>query len=415
MAWESGMDKRYAIGLLTTMLLAAPGCAGDDDDAPRGTAVAHVAEFPKVLTAGGPVLTHALIVPIFFAGDDQQASATTFFDAVGGSGYWHDAAAEYGVGAATAQAPVVLSTAAPATISDDEIKAMLVAMLDGSNAQLGAPNPAAIYTFVLPKGTTVMAQGLIGCQQFTANHDEVAVGQSHVALAYIPRCGDTFDTVATSHELMEAATDPFLYSNPAWSTVDNRFAFWKGVVNLGDLVEINDLCSTKSGDLAVIDPQAGPVERAWSNASLAAGHDPCVPLPPGRAYFNAVAQLDDDIAVQFPTARAPEMARGVRVPMGQSRTITVTLFSDSPVDPWTVQAVDLGALVGNPPQLSFALDKTTGGAGDRLQLTITRIAASAPFAGMGGGTPFAIVSSLDPSATQLGSPKQQLYVAYAGE
>lgn len=408
------MDKTYGIGLVM-LLLAAPGCAGDDDEAQRGTAAAHVAQFPKVLTAGGPVLTHALIVPIFFAGDDQQAPATAFFNAVGGSSYWHDAAGEYGVGAATAQAPLVLATAAPATISDDEIKSMLVAMLDGPSPQLGAPNPAAIYTFVIPKGTTVMAQGLIGCQQFAANHDEVAVGATHVALAYIPRCADALDTVATSHELMEAATDPFLYSNPAWSTVDDRFAFWKGVVNLGDIVEINDLCSTKSGDLAVLDAQAGPVERAWSNASLAAGHDPCVPLPPDRAYFNAVAELDDDIAVQFPTAKGPETAKGVRVPLGQSRTITVTLFSDGPVDPWTVRAVDLGVLVGNEPQLSFALDKTTGRAGDRLKLTITRIAASAPFAGMGGGTPFAIVSSLDATATALGSPKQQLYVAYAGE
>ena len=156
------MDKRCGIGMVM-MLLAAPGCAGDDDDdAQRGTAAAHVAQFPKVLTAGGPVLTHALIVPIFFAGDDQQASATAFFNAVGGSSYWHDAAGEYGVGAATAQAPLVLSTAAPASISDDEIKSMLVAMLDGPSPQLGAPNPAAIYTFVIPKGTTVMAQGLIG-------------------------------------------------------------------------------------------------------------------------------------------------------------------------------------------------------------------------------------------------------------
>ena len=58
--------------------------------------------------------------------------------------------------------------------------------------------------------------------------------------------------------------------------------------------------------------------------------------------------------------------------MGQSRTIDVVLYSDGPTPgPWTVAAYDLAALENKPAALDLRLDRTTGGNGDVLQLTIT--------------------------------------------
>ena len=84
--------------------------------------------------------------------------------------------------------------------------------------------------------------------------------------------------------------------------------------------------------------------RMVERPGAAAGHDPCQPRPPGHSYFNATAQLTDlvHITVQGQTLRA----RGVLIPMNESKAVEVDLYSDGPVRDWLVFASDLSDSTG---------------------------------------------------------------------
>src|SRR5262249_30081313 len=111
------------------------------------------------------------------------------------------------------------------------------------------------------------------------------------------------------------------------------------------------------------------VQRVWSNRQASAGHDPCQPALPGEVYFNASPVMTDTVDLGLEMGKP----KGVAIPLGQSKTIAVDLFSDGPTSgPWTVSAEN--AFPGEP-YLGFSLDETTGANGDRLMLTITLLQA----------------------------------------
>ncbi len=69
-------------------------------------------------------------------------------------------------------------------------------------------------------------------------------------------------------------------------------------------------------------------------------------------------------------------SKGITIPVGQSATIEVDLFSDADTHgPWTVEASDvLSTYYGNyglTSSMSFAWDRTQGVNGEKLHLTIT--------------------------------------------
>jgi hypothetical protein len=71
---------------------------------------------------------------------------------------------------------------------------------------------------------------------------------------------------------------------------------------------------------------------------------------------------------------------GISIPLGTSKTVEVDLYSDAPSADFTVVAVDVASKFQMAtPELSFAFDKTTGHNGDKLQLTITRVAKASNF------------------------------------
>ena len=116
------------------------------------------------------------------------------------------------------------------------------------------------------------------------------------------------------------------------------------------------------------------VQRIWSNAAAAGSHDPCVPAQPG-AYFNAAPVLPDTITLDLGSGQKVT-TQGVRIPVGQSRTIDVQLYSDAPTaGPWTVGAFNLAMLENKPAALTLSLDATTGSNGDVVHLTITPLRA----------------------------------------
>ena len=181
-------------------------------------------------------------------------------------------------------------------------------------------------------------------------------------------------TEVASHELFEAATDPLPFTSPAYNRLDGDHYAWGFVF----LSEGGDLC-VQADELTVKPDDIGfSVQRMWSNAYAKLGHDPCVPAVKNTTYFNSAPVLADTLTFDDQGQRVT--TKGLRIPVGSSKTIDVQLFSDGPSGLWSVTAVDPSSLRGGEPSpLSFAFDRTTGKNGDVLRLTITRSAGGAGF------------------------------------
>jgi hypothetical protein len=109
-----------------------------------------------------------------------------------------------------------------------------------------------------------------------------------LAYAVIPTCPSfhrglaqlEIREMATSHELIEAASDPLPSNHPGFQLRDPASPW----LALG--AEVGDLCAR--GDATDVWREAGFVaQRSWSNAAAAVG-DPCVPVPTDAAYFSVM-------------------------------------------------------------------------------------------------------------------------------
>ena len=130
------------------------------------------------------------------------------------------------------------------------------------------------------------------------------------------------------------------------------------------------------------------VQRSWSNAAAARGENPCVPTATSAPYLNSFPALgpitDSTLGAGFTT-------RGLKIPLGQKKTIAVTLASAAPTGKsWTVSVYDYDIAIGGSatPGLTLSLDKSTGRNGDVIHLTISPKHANSTL----GGEAFVIVS-----------------------
>jgi hypothetical protein len=234
---------------------------------------------------------------------------------------------EYDVGPATAT-PLRVNEAAPTTTDQSAIEGYLFSRLDPPSSGWPLPDGNTLYVLYYPSSTTI-SDG--GCTSFAGYHSCVQLSNGMcVPYAVLPRCGDLgldpLDelTLVTTHELAEAATDPFVGAASAYSTASD-FAW----VERAQGGEIGDMCQYKPGN-ALLDPQLGNyVERMWSNVEAAAGHDPCVPHPDGDVYFNAAPAAEEMVTVSFPANFPAITTPGFHIPVHGSRTVDVELFSDA--------------------------------------------------------------------------------------
>ena len=318
------------------------------------------------------------IVPVFFPNDSLASQLTDFASNLGGTSWWAAATSEYGVGAATAIAPIYLTESAPTTIDDSDIQTWLTGKLNSDDPAWPANDGNTIYVVHYPESTTITLQGTTSCQDFGGYHSDTSLDANHgsaeIAYVVVPRCssldsltGIDAVTGAESHELIEASTDPFPMTNPAWALMDDAHIYWLPILGGG---EVADMCAQFENVFTKFAGFNYTVQRSWSNAAALAGHDPCVPVLPGEVYFNTAPELPDTIP--FSIAGQTVNVPGVSIPVGQSKTIELDLFSDAATTgPWTVAARDTATLFGAPANLSFSLNNTTGINGDKLQLTIT--------------------------------------------
>src|SRR5262249_40373050 len=172
------------------------------------------------------------------------------------------------------------------------------------------------------------------------------------------------------HEWVGGGTGPGGETrNGAWGDADPDHYVWAYVpgAEAGDYCEYLDVAYQKLvGNYMV--------QRTWSNAAAAAGHDPCVPSPPDQVYVGAAPVLTESGTIQGFNGNVT--TKTVTIPVGMSKTIDVQLYSDDQTDDFTVDAIDLASYFGGgAAELTFAWDKTTGHNGDTLHLTITRKSA----------------------------------------
>lgn len=354
----------------------AIGDAGSDAPTVYPGYPAAFAPPPQVHDYMGPVLANPKIVPVFFANDDATFTAQlkSFVSGLGATPYFTAAVGEYGVSPATAHAPVMLTENAPAMIDDTAIQAWLQGKLNGNDPLWPANDANTVYVLHYPAGTTITLGGQASCAYFGGYHYDVQLDANHssayVAYAVVPRCTSFgnlmgIDAVsgAESHEIAESVTDPYPKDEPAYAAVDEAHYEWERVLGGG---EVGDMCAQFPNAFTKFAGFNYTVQRIWSNLQATAGNDPCQPALPGEVYFNSSLVLTDDVTMNVGGQML--VAKGVNIPLGQSKTIPVELFSNAPTTgPWTVTAQN----ATSTQYLAFSFDKTSGVNGDVLNLTIT--------------------------------------------
>jgi hypothetical protein len=169
-------------------------------------------------------------------------------------------------------------------------------------------------------------------------------------------------TAAISHELVETATDPFPFSNPAYQLEDRADIVWT-VITGG---EVGDMCAFNDDAYYVPPGSKYMVQRTWSNAAAKLTHNPCVPHTTTAPYFNSYPALES-IAL----GDATYLTRGVHIPLGQSKTIDITLYSGAATtNTWAVSVLDFAYWVRGVAGLTCARQER-GHNGDTIHLTIT--------------------------------------------
>jgi hypothetical protein len=243
------------------------------------------------------------------------------------------------------------------------------AQFNNAGRPLGSPNDREVYVLYYPATSTITLDTYKSCVDFAGYHNEYVDTNSGLKITYavIARCsGDTVDsaTRVTSHEVVEAVTDPdndiFGYYG-----LSSDFAIWQ---TLSEGSEVGDMCQIYGNSTYTPAAIGNSIQRSWSNASASSGNNPCVPLIANQVYFNAAPVLTDTVTYTDPVlGNAQSTTRGVSIPVGQSKTIELDLYSSAATSgPWTVSAIE----DNSGSDLTFSFDKNTGINGDKIHLTI---------------------------------------------
>ena len=79
----------------------APALGQDEDGGADAAQASARLSAPRIVSAGGPVLTAPRLVVVTFGDEPFAAELETFAKSIGTSDYWKDTTSEYGVGPAT--------------------------------------------------------------------------------------------------------------------------------------------------------------------------------------------------------------------------------------------------------------------------------------------------------------------------
>lgn len=254
-------------------MCSGSGCGASNDPPPVDERVEAVAG-PSTLVAsnGGPIIPHPNLVVVNWNGgvDPVVGNAITgFYSTLLGSSYV-SGTIEYGVGAGGAFGivPIVPAPAhAGLVVTKSDVAAELDAHITAHD--LPAPDGNTVYAVYLPPGYTADLDGARSCQTICGFHErctpptcsrtihyEVIPDQGACSLCSHGLAKLDATTVISTHELIEAATDPEL----------NAWAFR----SLSAVEEVTDLCENVNpprNAFLVQTARVGSflVEKSWSN------------------------------------------------------------------------------------------------------------------------------------------------------
>jgi hypothetical protein len=355
---------------------------------------AFTPDVAQLVNQGGRVLTNPVVVSVTWNDDPNVTTLESVGDNLGASTFWKAVVGEYGVGPSTSGAsnhvhlttPLVLPTDPNADPVGPIVQLISNALANPAASGWPAPTDQTIYLVYLhgANADKVCQQGAGGL------HDSVKVGNKDIPFAISAACSDgpggKFDalqsaTISASHELAEAAVDPFPSTAPAWVGLKSDELAWEllqmGQDENGDMCEFYDDVYGTSGA-----PQLSfMVQRTWSNASAAAGHAPCVPAPKDPNFNVAPLVAKDPLVADFAQDMIPldPSSKGFQISVGQTRKIPLGFYTDAATAPFTIEAfeADPFSQQGDPfsptmsPSLSVSLDKTSGQNGEKAYLDVT--------------------------------------------
>ena len=335
--------------------------ASTGDASEAGEAGIATPTLPLIVSTKRSITPLPVFVPITFDADDLRPQIEDFIASVGCSTWWRNVAYDYGVADGITAAPVHLSEAPPVSISDTEIQSWIKKRI--SDNTLSEPTPNTIYSIFYTSGTDVTAGFGKGCFSFGAYHSYFLYQGVWVGYAVMPRCGDLVAlTQVTSHELIEAVTDP---APGGYQDVGDRNVAW----SLLGGSEVGDMCEHTSNANYQPEDYPFPLQRAWSNKSAFLGHDPCLPSD-SQHWFVAAPVLTDTVMVNY--YGHPIQALGLKLAAGNQATIDLRMISDGSTGGWSLSAQDISQWTLGKTTLKFAFGKTQGVEGELIPLTITR-------------------------------------------
>jgi hypothetical protein len=234
------------------------------------------------------------------------------------------------------------------------------------------PDANTIYVFYLPSTTTVSLDGNVTCQAAGGYHNSTSTsGGKTIIYAVVPECANAtlvnrvfpsetdFLTFASSHEILEAATDPTIEETQTSPTaVPTLTAGWYNdylddltddfAWNLASDGEVADFCVDQFGFASPYNDTStagtSTVQRIWSVSAAKAGTNPCIPIPSGEVYFNASPAEGKDLFIVPGT--------------GTAATLPVNAFSDGSAS-WTIVALDSQVAQYQPAALTFSFQGGT--------------------------------------------------------
>jgi hypothetical protein len=401
------------------------GSSGSSSGGVSGYPAAHPA-FPQLVDQGGPIIAVPKIVTVTFPGDSNatqleafgaQATSNPWWDTVrqgycatGGTPCLSDGPAGTSVEVTAANAPAASYTDS-AQGGPSTLQTYIQGLVTGGT--IPQPDASTILVFYFPASTAITLDGSASCQTFGGYHNSTTAGGVTFTYAIIDECapqtgggGPTLSllqetTFASSHEIVEAATDPYQQQSATSITLGFYLDFSDPAIipwnNIGG-GEAADMCVDLVGLGQDEATEAGfTVQRIWSNAAAAAGGDPCVP-PSTNTYFNV----------------APETWL-LTIPVGGSATFTADAFSSAPMSSdFYVLGADLNATMASAnPYLTITFGgakDTTAKNGDKVTVTVTLNqdpGSIANYATSGGATGLLVTTNTDPAATA--SPSQAHY------
>ena len=333
--------------------LAGPDLAEPIDLLPPPDLTPRTPEVAPLST--GPVLRAVQLVTVTYSGYLYQGDVEAFGDWVVGSDWYKQVGADYGVGPGTHLAKVKLPDAAPNGVFDRDVQSAIRALVAAGT--LPAPpqgqQSQLLYMMYYPAATAITQRdGSVLCTQFAGYHGSLSFpGGAHATYAVIGDCqGGGIDglTVTASHELIEAATDPWVNTaSPGYflaADLPDHFAVEGGQ-------EMGDLCEFLDG----LRQDGYQVTRVWSPSAALALREPCIPWP----------TTDYETVVVTP-AEAPTLSPG------QTFTFVLTGWSSNPHMPsWTLSLNEAPGTEFSLKAMDAKLASTGISHGFSVRLTVT--------------------------------------------